>query len=159
MADLDDGTDVVAAFAYRPGAKHLLVASDGRGFIASADDLVATTRKGRNVLSVDAPGRAVVLGRGRRRPRCDRRRQPQAAGLPDDPTSRDVAREGVRLQRYREAQVSDAKTFNLADGLTWKDASGRTWTVSADDLKDWISHRAEAGRLPPKGFPKTNKFG
>jgi topoisomerase IV subunit A len=62
------------------------------------------------------------------------------------------------LQRYKDGGVSDVKVFNLAEGLTWKDTSGRTWTVSREDLKEWIAHRAEAGRLPPKGFPKNNKF-
>jgi topoisomerase-4 subunit A len=66
---------------------------------------------------------------------------------------------GVRLQRYKDGALSDAKTFNLADGLTWRDTSQRVWTVSASDLADWIGTRAEAGRLPPKGFPKNNRFG
>jgi topoisomerase-4 subunit A len=66
---------------------------------------------------------------------------------------------GVRLQRYKDGGVSDAKVFNLAEGLTWRDTSDRTWTVSAAELAEWIANRAEAGRLPPKGFPKTNKFG
>jgi topoisomerase IV subunit A len=66
---------------------------------------------------------------------------------------------GVRLQRYRDGAVSDAKVFALKQGLTWKDSSDRTWTVEAADIKEWIGNRAEAGRLPPKGFPKTNKFG
>ena len=66
---------------------------------------------------------------------------------------------GVRLQRYKDGGVSDAKVFTLKEGLTWKDTSGRTWTVAEADLRDWIGNRAEAGRLPPKGFPKTNRFG
>jgi len=66
---------------------------------------------------------------------------------------------GVRLQRYKDGGLSDAKTFNLADGLTWRDTSGRTWTVAQADLLEWLGHRAEAGRLPPKGFPKSNTFG
>jgi topoisomerase-4 subunit A len=66
---------------------------------------------------------------------------------------------GVRLQRYKDGGVSDLKVFTLAEGLTWRDTSGRTWTVSATDLKDWMGNRAEAGRLPPKGFPKSNRFG
>ncbi|MBM0206914.1 hypothetical protein JNW90_30845 [Micromonospora sp. STR1s_5] len=49
--------------------------------------------------------------------------------------------------------------FALEAGLTWKDTSGRTWTVPAAELREWIGNRAEAGRLPPKGFPKTNTFG
>ncbi len=66
---------------------------------------------------------------------------------------------GMRLQRYKDGGLSDAKTFTLAEGLTWRDTSGRTWTVSATELRAWIGDRAEAGRLPPKGFPKDNKFG
>jgi topoisomerase-4 subunit A len=66
---------------------------------------------------------------------------------------------GVRMQRYKDGGVSDAKVFSLADGLSWKDASGRVFTVPAVELKDWIGHRAEAGRLPPRGFPKNNRFG
>ena len=42
--------------------------------------------------------------------------------------------------------------------MTWKDSAGRTFTVAMPELKDWLGARAEAGRLPPKGFPKSNKF-
>ena len=27
------------------------------------------------------------------------------------------------------------------------------------ELADWRGNRADAGRLPPKGFPKSNRFG
>ena len=64
---------------------------------------------------------------------------------------------GVRLQRYKDGGISDAKVFKLKEGLTWKDTAGRTWTVAKDDLRDWIGNRAEAGRLPPKGFPKSQQ--
>jgi topoisomerase-4 subunit A len=63
---------------------------------------------------------------------------------------------GVRMQRFKDGGLADVRTFRLRDGLTWTDASGRNWTVT--DLKDWIGERAQAGRLPPKGFPKSNKF-
>jgi topoisomerase-4 subunit A len=64
---------------------------------------------------------------------------------------------GVRLQKYRDGGLSDVKAFRLADGLSWRDSSGRTWTAA--DIKEWIGTRAQAGRLPPKGFPRTNRFG
>ena len=64
---------------------------------------------------------------------------------------------GVRLQKFKDGGLSDARAFNLKEGLTWTDASGRNFTVT--DLKEWIGERAQAGRLPPKGFPKSNKFG
>jgi topoisomerase-4 subunit A len=66
---------------------------------------------------------------------------------------------GVRMQRYKDGGVADAKAFTLKDGLSWTDSSGRTFNVAKTDLKEWIGHRAEAGRLPPRGFPKSNRFG
>ena len=158
MADLDDGTDVVTAFAYRAGTKLLLVANDGRGFVAPADDLVANTRKGRNVLGVEAKGRAVVVApvAGDHVAIVGQNRKLLCFPLSQLP---EMGRgKGVRLQRYKDGGLSDAKTFVLADGLTWKDTSGRTWTVAEAELREWLGNRAEAGRLPPKGFPKSNRF-
>jgi topoisomerase IV subunit A len=66
---------------------------------------------------------------------------------------------GVRLQRYKDGGISDALVFSLAAGMSWRDAAGRTFRVEKRDLRDWIGTRAEAGRLPPKGFPKNNRFG
>ena len=66
---------------------------------------------------------------------------------------------GVRLQRYRDGGLSDIKTFALEEGLSWTDPGGRVFNVAKDNLIDWLGHRAEAGRLPPKGFPKANRFG
>jgi topoisomerase-4 subunit A len=65
----------------------------------------------------------------------------------------------VRLQRYKDGGLSDVKTFQATDGLTWIDPAGRTYTLSIKDLADWRGNRADAGRLAPKGFPKTNRFG
>lgn len=157
--DFEEGADIVAAFPYRAGMKLLLVNSEGRGFIAPADELVANTRKGKNVMSVDPPAKLVV---------CAEAEGDHVAIVGENrkllifPVSQlpEMARgKGVRLQRYKDGGVSDAKVFALKDGLTWKDSSGRTWTVADAELKDWVANRAEAGRLPPKGFPKNNRFG
>ena len=66
---------------------------------------------------------------------------------------------GVRLQKYKDGGVSDAKTFALSDGLTWTDSSGRTFTRSRAEIADWIGKISEAGRIAPNGFPRNNKFG
>jgi topoisomerase IV subunit A len=158
MVDLDAGADFVAAFPYRPGAKLLVVGSDGRGFLAPADEAVANTRKGKGVLTLDTPHKAVVcteaegdhiaiIGENRKLLIFPVKQ------VPEMPRGK-----GVRLQRYKDGGVSDAKVFKLKEGLTWRDTSGRTWTVAKEDLRDWIANRAEAGRLPPKGFPKSNRF-
>jgi len=65
---------------------------------------------------------------------------------------------GVRLQRYKEKGLSDVTTFTAEAGLSWTDAAGRSFTLPMKELKDWRGNRADAGRIAPKGFPKTNKF-
>ncbi len=159
MIDLEEGADIVAAFPYRPGAKLLVVASDGRGFVVPADETLANTRKGKGVLGLDAPARAVICteAEGDHVAIVGENRKLLVFPLKQLP---EMARgKGVRLQRYRDGGVSDAKVFALKEGLTWKDTSGRTWTVEKTDLRDWVANRAEAGRLPPKGFPRSNRFG
>ncbi len=158
MADLDEGEEIVSVFPYKPGAKLLVASSIGRGFVAPTDDIVANTRKGKQVLNIDEKAKATIcveavgnhvaiIGENRK-----------LLVFPISETPEMGKGKGVRLQRYRDGGVSDIKVFDLEAGLTWQDTSGRTWTVSKDDLQEWIAHRAEAGRLPPKGFPKSNKF-
>ena len=65
---------------------------------------------------------------------------------------------GVRLQRYRDGGLSDLKTFKGADGLTWTDGAGRAFSLTLKELSDWRGNRADAGRLAPKGFPRSNRF-
>ncbi len=159
MADVEEGADVFAAFPYTPGAKMLVASSDGRGFIAPQDEMVGNTRKGKALLNVDAGARmcAVVPAQGDHVATIGENRKMLVFPLADVP---EMARgKGVRLQRYRDGGLSDARVFVLKEGLTWQDSAGRTFNVAKADLKDWIGARAEAGRLPPKGFPKNNKFG
>ena len=63
---------------------------------------------------------------------------------------------GVRLQKYKDGGLSDAITFTLADGLSWKDPAGRTRTET--DLAPWRGARAGAGAMAPRGFPRDNRF-
>ena len=70
-----------------------------------------------------------------------------------------VRGKGVRLQKYKDGSVSDAKTFDLSAGLSWLDSSGRTFTRTKKEIADWIGKIAEAGRIAPPGFPRNNKFG
>jgi topoisomerase-4 subunit A len=49
--------------------------------------------------------------------------------------------------------------FSAKDGLSWVDSSGRTFTKSMAELRDWVGERAQAGRQPPTGFPRNNRFG
>ena len=62
---------------------------------------------------------------------------------------------GVILQRYKDGGLADARVFRLADGLTWR-LGDKTRTET--NLRDWLGERAQAGRLPPNGFPRAPKF-
>ena len=159
MADIDEGAEILTVWPFRPGTKLLMASTEGRGFVVPSEDVAANTRKGRQVLNVDAKHKALlaipvegdhvaIVGLNRK-----------LLVFPLDQIPEMGRGKGVRLQRYKEGGMSDAKVFKLDEGLTWLDTSNRTWTVSAADLKDWLGNRGEAGRLPPKGFPKTNMFG
>ncbi|MDO8359119.1 MAG: DNA topoisomerase IV subunit A [Devosia sp.] len=158
MVDLDEGQDFVDLFVHRPGAKRLVASSSGNGFVVPEDELIANTRKGKQVLNlagaeeakliVPAEGDSVaVIGENRKMIIFP------AAELPE------MARgKGVRLQKFKDGGISDARIFAAKDGLTWTDSSGRTFTKSMAELRDWVGERAQAGRQPPQGFPRNNKF-
>ena len=158
MADLGEGEDIAAVLPYRAGAKMIVAASDGRGFLVDQNDMIGGTRKGRQVLNVDKPALATII-----RPAAgdqvavigDNRR---LLVFPLDQVPEMGRGKGVRLQRYKDGGIADILVFSLADGLSWTDAGGRNFTVKLPELRDWIGNRAEAGRLPPKGFPKVNRF-
>ena len=157
MVELDAEAEVMAAFPYVAGQKRLIASKDARGFVVSADDLVANTRKGRQVMNVDDArlwiavpvegDMAAIVGENRKLLAFP------LSEVPELPRGK-----GVRLQRYKEGGLSDLKTFSGDAGLTWLDSAGRTFTLKGEDLREWLGHRAEAGRLPPKGFPRSNRF-
>jgi topoisomerase-4 subunit A len=158
MVDLDEGADIIKVWPHKPGSKLLVSSSIGRGFVIGSDEMIANTRKGRQVLNVDAGEvtKLVVPVEGDHVATIGENRKLLVFPVAQIP---EMGRgKGVRLQKYMDGGIVDAKTFTLADGLTWLDTSSRTWTVTEADLREWIGNRAEAGRLPPKGFPKSSRF-
>jgi topoisomerase-4 subunit A len=159
LADIGEGETIAAVFPYAPGAKMLVASSDGRGFVAPQDEMIGGTRKGKALLGVEKPATAAVIvpAEGDHVAVIGENRRLLVFPLAQVP---EMARgKGVRLQKYRDGGVSDAKVFWLKDGLTWKDSAGRVFTVGKAELREWIGNRADAGRLPPRGFPKNNQFG
>ncbi|MCP4935957.1 MAG: hypothetical protein GY927_17545, partial [bacterium] len=65
---------------------------------------------------------------------------------------------GVRMQKYKDGGIKDARVFNLEDGLSWQDSAGRTHLRTKNELKEWMGDRAQAGRMVPKGFPRSGRF-
>ena len=158
MADIDETASIVAVWAYAAGTKRLIASSDGNGFIVGDDELLSSTRKGRAVLNVTAPATAALIAPAAGDHVAVIGENRKLLVFPLSQLNEMGRGKGTRLQRYKDGGISDAKVFALSDGLTWKDSAGRTFTVDRRDLKEWIGNRAEAGRLPPKGFPKSNRF-
>ncbi|MBU6165352.1 MAG: DNA topoisomerase IV subunit A [Alphaproteobacteria bacterium] len=160
MIDLAEGAEIVTIFAHQPDRRLLLAASDGRGFQVDSAELLAETRKGRQVMSPRAGARltvvrwiaaaddmVAVIGENRKLLVFPLEELPQLRGG-----------QGVALQKYKDGGMADARTFVMADGLSWPMGgdSGRTRTEA--DLSFWKGARASAGRMPPTGFPRDNRF-
>jgi topoisomerase-4 subunit A len=158
LVDMEESADIVALFVHKPGQKRIIASSAGYGFIVSEDDMMANTRKGKQVLNVSAPEEAklIVTCDGDRVAIIGQNRK--LLVFPMAQLAQMTRGKGVRLQRYKDGGVSDIKTFFAADGLTWQDSSGRTYSKPTEELVDWAGDRAAAGRQPPTGFPKNNKF-
>jgi topoisomerase-4 subunit A len=159
MIDLEGDAGIVALFVAKGGRKFLVAGHDGQGFVVNEDDCVANTRKGKQVLNVNPPNEAAaitvvdgdtvaVIGDNRKMLIFPLEQVPEMA-----------RGRGVRLQRYKNGGLSDVVTFTAKDGLTWRDSAGRVFSASWKELADWRGNRADAGRLPPRGFPTSNKFG
>jgi topoisomerase-4 subunit A len=161
LIDLDAEVDIVQLLTIRPDMKLLIASSDGKGFVTSGDATVAETRKGKQLVNVRSGGRVAAV-----------RAIPPAADavavvgenrkLLVFPLSElpELARgQGVTLQRYRDGGLSDIIAFAMAEGLSWAlgGETGRTRTET--DLTPWRAARGAAGRMPPIGFPRSNRFG
>lgn len=157
MIDMPNDVDIVTMFAYEKDVKYLIASDDGRGFVVKSDDLVAQTKNGKQILNVKTPVEAAVcslidekddhvavIGQNRKLLLFPLEELPEMS-----------KGKGVILQRYKDGGVADVKTFNLEEGLSWE-LGDKTRTET--DLMPWLGKRAQAGRMPPNGFPRSNKF-
>ncbi|TIT02746.1 DNA topoisomerase IV subunit A [Mesorhizobium sp.] len=159
IVDMDNDQDIVTAFVHDPKRKLLLASHDGNGFIVPEEEVVANTRKGKQVMNVKAPDEAqrCVTVAGDHLAIVGENRKMLVFPLAEIP---EMGRgKGVRLQKYKDGGVLDLKTFTLESGLSWQDSADRTFVKSREELIEWIGARASAGRMVPKGFPRTGKFG
>jgi len=158
MVDLGNDQDIVDIIVHRGGRKFVVAAETGRGFMVPEDEVVAQTRNGRQVLNLGNDEEARVLAA-----------VPEDADMlaclgenrkllifPLDQVPEMARGRGVILQRYKDGGLADLKAFRLADGLTWSLGESRTGTEL--NLAEWVGTRAQAGRLPPRGFSRANKF-
>lgn len=158
MVDMDNDTDIIAAFKHDTTRKLLIASKAGNGFVVSEPDVIANTRKGKQVLNVKMPDEAAI---------CTPAFGDSLAVVGDNrkllifaiDTIPEMGRgKGVRLQKYKDGGIKDVRVFNKADGLTWEDSAQRTHNRNMEELAEYVGERAQAGRVAPKGFPKNGKF-
>lgn len=158
MVDMDEGHDIVDLFVHKAGTKRVIASDLGNGFVVAENDLIANTRKGKQVLNVSGAveaklcvpmqgDRIAVIGQNRK-----------LIIFPADQLPEMGRGKGVRLQKYKDGGISDLTTFSAEEGLSWMDSSGRTFVKPLAELQDWIGERAQAGRQAPTGFPRNNRF-
>ncbi len=156
--DLEQDADVVAALAYEGGRKFLVASRGGNGFVVPEDEVLGTTRKGKQVLNLKSPDRAVALTTvdGELAASIGENRKMVIFKLDQVPEM--TRGRGVRLQRYKDGGLSDIATFKGADGLTWIDSAGRSFALTLKELANWRGNRGDAGRIRPDRFLTNNKF-
>jgi topoisomerase IV subunit A len=157
MIELGNEHDIVAILIHREGEKFLVASSDGRGFVVPSEETLGQTRAGKVVMNPaeGAAALAAVPASGDSVAAIGDNHKLLIFRLSEVP---EMARgRGVILQRYHEGGLADIKVFKRAEGLAWRQGESRTRTEL--ELDPWRGARAQAGRLAPPGFPKSNKFG
>ncbi|MCW3476160.1 DNA topoisomerase IV subunit A [Limobrevibacterium gyesilva] len=156
LADLTNEDDVAGLFIWREGVRYLVAGNGGRGFVVKSEDMLAEKRTGKTVLNLKPGEEALICTPADGDHVAVIGENKKLLVFPLDQVPEMARGAGVMLQKYKDGGLRDAKVFRLADGLTWR-LGEKTRTETA--LRDWLGERAQAGRLPPNGFPKSGKFG
>ena len=156
--DIEQDVDVVAALPYEGERKFLVASYGGNGFVVPEDEVLGTTRKGKQVLNLKSPDKAAALTTVDGELVAAIGVNRKMVIFPLDQVPEMTRGRGVRLQRYKEKGLSDVKTFKGGDGLTWIDTAGRSFTLSLKELASWRGERGAAGRIRPDRFLANNKF-
>ncbi len=155
MIDLPNEVDIRTLFVHQAGRRRLLASKAGNGFVVPEDELVASTKNGKQVINVGTSElQSAPIANGDHIAVVGENRKVLIFPVAEIPEL--VKGKGVRLQKYKDGGLSDACVFVLKNGLSWLDPAGRTRTEF--ELDDWLGSRASAGRMAPRGFPKENKF-
>ncbi|MBD8663585.1 DNA topoisomerase IV subunit A [Rhizobium sp. CFBP 8752] len=158
IVDMENDQDILTAFVHDASRKMVIASTAGYGFVIAESEMVANTRKGKQVMNVSMPDEAklVVQVKGDHVAIVGENRKMLV--FPLDQLPEMTRGKGVRLQRYKDGGISDIKCFAIDTGLAWEDSAGRAFNRSKDELLEWMGDRASAGRTVPKGFPRSGKF-
>jgi topoisomerase-4 subunit A len=155
FVELGNEDDIVDLYIYKPGEKMLVASTAGKGFVVESSEVVAQTKNGKQILNLTEKAQALACKviEGDTVAVIGDNRKLLLFPLSELPEMR--RGQGVSLQKYKDGGLADVKVFDASGGLSWKSGERvRTET----DITPWLGHRGTAGRLPPTGFPRSNRF-
>ncbi|MFO1241891.1 MAG: DNA topoisomerase IV subunit A [Rickettsiales bacterium] len=154
MVDLPNDEDIIAIMPYQKDEKVLLASTVGKGFVTTHDQMVASTRGGKNVMNPGEGKAAFCLPVTGDMVACIGTNQ-KLIIFPMNEIPEMQRGQGVMLQRYRDSRLSDLQIFDRKIGFKFRFGRGERIET---DITPWLSVRATQGKMPPTGFPRSLKF-
>ena len=153
IIDLQDGDNIVSLHPYDQNFEVLIASKKGYGFIASSKDLLSNRKAGKQILNLTNDDEAVdsdiingshvaVIGENKKMLLFAKEELPKMS-----------KGKGVRLQKYKEGNLTKAISFEFEKGLNIMDKNGRKRCFN--DIDIWLGKRGQAGKKVPKGFPRN----
>ena len=156
LTDLPNQIEIVNVIVFESNLSSLVTSNIGDGFIIKHEDMLAQTRSGKKIINLKTGIIANCLKniKGDSIATIGTNRKLLIFKINELPALNKG--KGVRLQKYKNAYLSDITSFDSEIGLVWFDKSGRKNVLS--NFEDWVGKRAQSGKIAPKGFPRNNKF-
>ena len=143
-------------FKYTPERMRLMASEAGYGFVCPEAELESSRKAGKRVVSVPSGSALIVADEieGDFIAVIGTNKKMLVFPLEDLPEM--VRGKGVKLQKYSgDNHLVDAIVFHEEDGL-FAMSNGRM--RSFPEWRSWIGRRAQAGKVAPKGFPRSGLF-
>ncbi len=156
MVSMEQEDNIMKLHIFKAGTKFLVASTAGKGFIVEAEDVIAQTKMGKQILNVSNPQKALV---------CMEVNGDKIASIWNNHKLLvfDIAEvpqmkrgQGVTLQKFKDGRLSDVQIFKGETGFTWVGSGGKK--RMEHNLLPWQGKRASAGKIPPAGFSKSNRF-
>ena len=156
LTDLPNQIEIVNVIVFESNLSSLVTSNIGDGFIIKHEDMLAQTRSGKKIINLktDIIANCLKNIKGDSIATIGTNRKLLIFKINELPELNKG--KGVRLQKYKNAYLSDITSFDSEIGLVWFDKSGRKNVLS--NFEDWVGKRAQSGKIAPKGFPRNNKF-
>ena len=156
LTDLPNQTEIINVLVYNKDLSSVVASDIGDGFIIRHEDMLAQTRSGKKIINLKTGVLANCLKNieGDAIATVGTNRKLLIFKIDELPVLNKG--KGVRLQKFKDAYLSDITTFQTVFGLVWFDKSGRKKVEN--NFNNWLGKRAQSGKIVPKSFPKNNMF-